>query len=157
MKSAITTRTFRRSDTRQIIHADRPIHGEDQYIDELHRMQLVRNVMAFAGAPENKEHRGQSMIVTALCDFPHGGKKYRRGDTPNLVRAEAHALAEQGKVSLTGLPAENPPRAGGRTSKSSASPPAQASQQTTSSESVDGDGLTPKQRKRIKKFSEEES
>lgn len=95
------------------------------------------------------------MIVTALCDFPHGGKNYRRGDTPNLVRADAHALADKGMVSLTGLPATNPPQAGGRDTPSSASLPAQASEQETLNESEDGDGLTKRQRKRIQKFVEE--
>ena len=97
------------------------------------------------------------MICTVIKSFDHGGKRYSYGDTPSFTRPTCHALAERGLVSLTGLPAENPPQAGGQDSTSSASPPAPVSQQTTSTESVDGDGLTAKQRKRIRKFSEEES
>lgn len=97
------------------------------------------------------------MICTVIKGFDHGGKRYTYGDTPNFTRATCHALEAKGLVSLTGLPAENPPQAGGQDTTSSASPPAQVSPQTTLDESFDGDVLTAKQRKRIKKFSEEES
>ena len=46
------------------------------------------------------------MIVTALKNFTHGGKRYHQGDTPNLVSTVARELARTGEVSLNGtLPA----------------------------------------------------
>lgn len=95
------------------------------------------------------------MIVTAIASFNHDGKSYSFGDTPNFTRATAHALHAKGLVSLTGLPATNPHQAGGRASRSSASPPAQVSPQRTSSSSELGEGLSKKDRRRIKKFLEQ--
>ena len=54
MKSAITVRTFRRSDNRKIVRMNERIEAEDAYIDELARNRMVREVRALTGAPENK-------------------------------------------------------------------------------------------------------
>lgn len=83
------------------------------------------------------------MIVTALSTFSHGGVTYKRGDTPNITSTAARALREKGLVSFSGLPAEeNPSMAGGTDTPSSASHPAQAVPQTTSSASDAGDSTT---------------
>lgn len=99
------------------------------------------------------------MIVTALQTFSHGGKKYKRGDTPNLVSTVADDLRLRGLVSFNGLSDEagggNPsPEAGGGTL--SASPAAQAAPQTTSNESDAGDSETKPKRRRKKKEPEPE-
>lgn len=62
MKTAITARTFRRSDTGRIVHANQVIQGEADYIDELRRNRMVREVKALTGAPENKEHPTPAVI-----------------------------------------------------------------------------------------------
>lgn len=95
------------------------------------------------------------MICTAIKGFDHGGKRYSFGDTPNLTSATCKALAAKGLVSLTGLPPENPSATGGTDLPSSASPPVPVFEQTTSNESVAGDGLTEKQRRRIQRFAAE--
>lgn len=92
------------------------------------------------------------MIVTALSTFNHCGVTYKRGDTPNITSTAARALREKGLVSFAGLPAdENPPQAGGTDTPSSASLPAQAAPQTTSSESGDGDSEPGKGKRRKSK------
>lgn len=97
------------------------------------------------------------MIVTALQDFPHGGKTIRKGDTPNIVSTAAYELAKKGLVSLTGVPKENPPQAVGQDQPSFALPPVQASEQTTLSESEDGEILSKRELKRRRKLAEESS
>lgn len=92
------------------------------------------------------------MICTAIKSFNHNGKNHAAGSTPNFPSQTCKELVAKGLVSLTGLPPENPPQAAGRVSMSSASPAVQASGQVTSNGSADGDGLTAKQRKKIKQF-----
>lgn len=86
------------------------------------------------------------MIGRALDSFDHGSKRYKRGEAVNVPRATLLKLHEKGLVSIhghadkrePGAPA-NPQAASGQDSPLSASPLAQASPQTTSSES-DGGG-----------------
>ncbi|HNR91515.1 MAG TPA: hypothetical protein PKO41_03715 [Dokdonella sp.] len=97
------------------------------------------------------------MIVTALSTFNHCGVTYKRGDTPNITSTAARALREKGLVSFSGLPAdEHPPQAGGTDSPSSASLPAQAAPQTTSSESDAGDSEPAKGKRKKAKDDPEE-
>lgn len=79
------------------------------------------------------------VIVTALKSFEHEGKKYKAGDTPNIVSTAAAKLADEGKVSLTGMPIAHPSQTGGHNSPLSALPPVPVSEQTISSESDNGD------------------
>lgn len=102
------------------------------------------------------------MICTVIKAFTYARKNYSRGDTPNLTSATCRDLAAQGLVSLSGLPEENPHQTDGADSMSSASPAVQVSPQTTYPESESGDSpvseeLTPKERRRRKRFAEEES
>lgn len=91
MKDAIATRTFRRSDTKAIVHAGRAFSGEDAYVDQLVRNRLARVVAANKAAPENKAHpspaasRSSSASQAAPASLPEtstlsddGEKKSRR-------------------------------------------------------------------------------
>lgn len=95
------------------------------------------------------------MIVTALQTFSQGGRKYKRGDTADIVSSVARDLRTRGLVSFNGLPddVDPPSQAGGE--PSSASPAGQAAPQTTSNESDDGDSETKPKRKRKAKVEPE--
>lgn len=54
MKTGVATATFRRSDTRVRVRAGGTVMGEDNYIDDLKRTGLLREVKAIPWAPENK-------------------------------------------------------------------------------------------------------
>src|SRR5690554_2841001 len=54
MKKATAKRTFQRADTKDIVRAGDRIFATDEYIDDLARHGLVRNVVALPAAPETK-------------------------------------------------------------------------------------------------------
>lgn len=88
------------------------------------------------------------MIVTALHSFDHDQRAYRRGDQLNVTSFTARDLRDRGLVSFNGLPDEHPQVADG--DPLSASLPAQAAPQTTSSESDSGDSPKPKAKRKSK-------
>lgn len=98
------------------------------------------------------------MIVLALQSFDHGQKAVRRGSTINVSSATANALRERGLVTWGGVPAPNPPPAGGTVTLSSALPPAPVLPQTTSNASESGEVKRKRGRPRkIRPNSEEPS
>lgn len=94
------------------------------------------------------------MIVLALQSFDHGQKAVRRGSTINVSSATANALRERGLVTWGGVPAPNPPPAGGTVTPSSALPPAPVLPQTTSNEFESGE--VKRKRGRPRKIHSEE-
>lgn len=54
MKKAIANRTFRRTDTKEIVRAGKSIIAPDSYLNELEKGGLVRSVAAIPRAPEVK-------------------------------------------------------------------------------------------------------
>ena len=73
--------------------------------------------------------------VLVLGSFSHGGEIYRRGQKPSFSEYIAQQLADKGLVRIVDR-SESPSTADGE--KSSASPAAQASPQTTASGSGAG-------------------
>lgn len=106
------------------------------------------------------------MYVTPIKGFPHLVLGYlAKGSIVEVTDDEGARLVRLGHVNPAAAPlystkvvrpspvtGEVPGLAGGAEQQSSASPAAQASQQTTSNVSESGDGLSKKDRRRIKKF-----
>jgi hypothetical protein len=109
MKDAIATRTFRRSDTKAIVHAGRPFSGEDAYVDQLVRNRLARVVSAAKAAPENKADpspaasRSSSASPVAQVSPKTTAKKSGDGGTPG-----SNPPAPKGQKPK---PPPNPPKA----------------------------------------------
>jgi len=62
MKTAIASNSFRRSDLRIIVRPGDTVTGEDDYVDELVRSGLARNVQAFAGAQDVADPLGGGAV-----------------------------------------------------------------------------------------------
>lgn len=93
MKQAITNKGFLRSDTREHVGQNKPIKGEDGYIDELSRLGLVREVQAVAAAPENKA-RPQKPIGEKSSASPAGQASRRRSARKSAAGVKPEADAE---------------------------------------------------------------
>jgi hypothetical protein len=85
MKSALTIRSFRRSDTREYVKRGVVIEASGEYVDALERNNLVRDVAAVANAPENKAvpkkvaGKKQSVSPAAPASQQTKSKKSKRG------------------------------------------------------------------------------
>jgi hypothetical protein len=85
MKSALTIRSFRRSDTREYVKRGVVIEASGEYIDALERIGSVREVSAIANAPENKAvpkkagGKKQSASPAAPASQQTKSKKSKRG------------------------------------------------------------------------------